>query len=103
MPPASPSPADLLPITAANILPARGPNQSSCHEMDSSNSPIEKVLIITADSRTLVGKLLSCDQMTNLVRPGLSYPLTPYPPNLPPPDPRSPFILACLLACLPTL
>ncbi|KAI0111640.1 Sm-like ribonucleoprotein [Daldinia grandis] len=27
----------------------------------------KKVLIITADSRTLVGNLLSCDQMTNLV------------------------------------
>ncbi|KAI1094252.1 Sm-like ribonucleoprotein [Rostrohypoxylon terebratum] len=27
----------------------------------------KKVLIITADSRTLVGTLLSCDQMTNLV------------------------------------
>ncbi|KAI1132484.1 like-Sm domain-containing protein [Nemania abortiva] len=27
----------------------------------------KKVLIITADSRTLVGNLLSCDQQTNLV------------------------------------
>ncbi|KAK8211952.1 hypothetical protein IWZ01DRAFT_250815 [Phyllosticta capitalensis] len=27
----------------------------------------KKILIITADSRTLVGTLLSCDQMTNLV------------------------------------
>ncbi|RYO85053.1 hypothetical protein DL764_009238 [Monosporascus ibericus] len=27
----------------------------------------KKVCIITADSRTLVGKLLSCDQTTNLV------------------------------------
>ncbi|KAI2616484.1 Sm-like ribonucleoprotein [Hypoxylon sp. NC1633] len=27
----------------------------------------KKVLIITADSRTLVGNLLSCDQTTNLV------------------------------------
>jgi len=27
----------------------------------------KKVLILTADSRTLVGTLLSCDQMTNLV------------------------------------
>jgi U6 snRNA-associated Sm-like protein LSm8 len=34
----------------------------------SSNNNIEKVLIMTADSRTLVGNLLSCDQQTNLVR-----------------------------------
>ncbi|KAI1268785.1 like-Sm domain-containing protein [Xylariaceae sp. FL1019] len=27
----------------------------------------KKVLILTADSRTLVGNLLSCDQQTNLV------------------------------------
>jgi U6 snRNA-associated Sm-like protein LSm8 len=27
----------------------------------------EKVLVITADGRTLVGTLLSCDQLTNLV------------------------------------
>ncbi|KAH7403516.1 hypothetical protein BKA64DRAFT_573961, partial [Cadophora sp. MPI-SDFR-AT-0126] len=27
----------------------------------------EKVLVLTSDSRTLVGMLLSCDQMTNLV------------------------------------
>ena len=47
--------------------------------MDSSNSPIEKVLIITADSRTLVGKLLSCDQMTNLVRPACPAALLPNP------------------------
>jgi U6 snRNA-associated Sm-like protein LSm8 len=29
--------------------------------------PIEKVLVITADGRALVGTLLSCDQLTNLV------------------------------------
>lgn len=28
---------------------------------------IEKVLVITADGRTLVGELLSCDQLTNIV------------------------------------
>ncbi|PSS20067.1 hypothetical protein M430DRAFT_34465 [Amorphotheca resinae ATCC 22711] len=27
----------------------------------------KKVLVVTSDSRTLVGMLLSCDQMTNLV------------------------------------
>lgn len=27
----------------------------------------KKVLVLTSDSRTLVGNLLSCDQMTNLV------------------------------------
>ena len=27
----------------------------------------EKVLVITADGRTLIGTLLSCDQLTNLV------------------------------------
>jgi len=32
-----------------------------------SDSRIEKVLVVTSDSRTLVGTLLSCDQMTNLV------------------------------------
>ena len=32
-----------------------------------SDSRIEKVLVLTSDSRTLVGTLLSCDQMTNLV------------------------------------
>ncbi|KAI0025519.1 like-Sm domain-containing protein [Xylariomycetidae sp. FL0641] len=32
-----------------------------------SDSSLEKVLIMTADSRTLVGNLLSCDQLTNLV------------------------------------
>ncbi|KAI1326273.1 putative small nuclear ribonucleoprotein Lsm8 [Xylariaceae sp. FL0255] len=37
-------------------------------ESDASNHLItEKVLILTADSRTLVGNLLSCDQQTNLV------------------------------------
>ena len=30
-------------------------------------NPLEKVLILTADGRTLVGILLSCDQLTNLV------------------------------------
>jgi hypothetical protein len=33
-----------------------------------SDSWLEKVLVVTSDSRTLVGTLLSCDQMTNLVR-----------------------------------
>lgn len=33
-----------------------------------SDSWVEKVLVLTSDSRTLVGTLLSCDQMTNLVR-----------------------------------
>lgn len=28
---------------------------------------LEKVLIITADGRTLIGTLLSCDQLTNVV------------------------------------
>ena len=32
-----------------------------------SDSRVEKVLVLTSDSRTLVGTLLSCDQMTNLV------------------------------------
>lgn len=32
-----------------------------------SDSRAEKVLVVTSDSRTLVGMLLSCDQMTNLV------------------------------------
>jgi small nuclear ribonucleoprotein (snRNP)-like protein len=27
----------------------------------------EKVVVLTCDSRTLIGMLLSCDQMTNLV------------------------------------
>lgn len=36
-----------------------------------SDSGVEKVLVLTSDSRTLVGTLLSCDQMTNLVRPTL--------------------------------
>ena len=30
-------------------------------------SPPEKVLVLTADGRTLTGTLLSCDQLTNLV------------------------------------
>ena len=31
-------------------------------------SPVqEKVLVLTADGRTLTGQLLSCDQLTNLV------------------------------------
>jgi U6 snRNA-associated Sm-like protein LSm8 len=34
-----------------------------------SDSRAEKVLVLTSDSRTLVGTLLSCDQMTNLVGP----------------------------------
>jgi U6 snRNA-associated Sm-like protein LSm8 len=29
--------------------------------------PLEKVLIITVDGRTLTGTLISCDQVTNLV------------------------------------
>lgn len=28
---------------------------------------LEKILVITADGRTLVGTLLSCDQLTNIV------------------------------------
>lgn len=32
-----------------------------------SDSRVEKVLVLTSDSRTLVGTLLSYDQMTNLV------------------------------------
>jgi hypothetical protein len=32
-----------------------------------SDSRVEKVLVITSDSRTLVGTMLSYDQMTNLV------------------------------------
>ncbi|TQS37852.1 hypothetical protein Golomagni_01659 [Golovinomyces magnicellulatus] len=32
-----------------------------------SDRRLEKVLVLTSDSRTLVGNLLSCDQMTNLV------------------------------------
>lgn len=31
------------------------------------NTDIEKVLVLTADGRTLTGTLLSCDQLTNLV------------------------------------
>lgn len=31
------------------------------------NTCVEKVLILTADGRTLTGTLLSCDQLTNLV------------------------------------
>jgi U6 snRNA-associated Sm-like protein LSm8 len=31
------------------------------------NMRAEKVLIITVDGRTLVGKLISCDQVTNVV------------------------------------
>ncbi|KAL8972903.1 MAG: hypothetical protein Q9183_000292 [Haloplaca sp. 2 TL-2023] len=31
------------------------------------SNPTEKVLILTADGRTLTGTLLSCDQLTNLV------------------------------------
>jgi U6 snRNA-associated Sm-like protein LSm8 len=35
---------------------------------DADELPItEKVLVITADGRTLVGDLLSCDQLTNIV------------------------------------
>jgi U6 snRNA-associated Sm-like protein LSm8 len=34
---------------------------------DLSNNVAEKVLLITADGRTLVGTLLSCDQLTNIV------------------------------------
>jgi hypothetical protein len=37
-----------------------------------SDSAVEKVLVLTSDSRTLVGTLLSCDQMTNLVFPPFS-------------------------------
>lgn len=29
--------------------------------------PLEKILIITVDGRTLIGTLVSCDQVTNLV------------------------------------
>ncbi|KAI0189829.1 hypothetical protein EV127DRAFT_431869 [Xylaria flabelliformis] len=35
--------------------------------IEGSNDHPERVLIVTADSRTLVGNLLSCDQQTNLV------------------------------------
>lgn len=31
------------------------------------DAEIEKVLIITVDGRTLVGKMISCDQVTNVV------------------------------------
>jgi U6 snRNA-associated Sm-like protein LSm8 len=31
------------------------------------NVALEKVLVITVDGRTLVGRLLSCDQVTNIV------------------------------------
>lgn len=39
---------------------------SSCSAADCSGA-IEKVLVLTADGRTLTGVLLSCDQLTNLV------------------------------------
>lgn len=29
--------------------------------------PTEKIIVITADGRTLMGNLLSCDQLTNIV------------------------------------
>ena len=41
-----------------------------CHVRTLSLIPvcyIEKILVITADGRTLVGTLLSCDQLTNIV------------------------------------
>lgn len=41
-----------------------------------SDSWAEKVLVLTSDSRTLVGTLLSCDQMTNLV--GTALPRTSF-------------------------
>ena len=38
-----------------------GPLAKECHEITG------KVLVVTADGRTLTGTLLSCDQLTNLV------------------------------------
>ena len=38
-----------------------GPLAKECHAIT------EKVLVVTADGRTLTGTLLSCDQLTNLV------------------------------------
>jgi hypothetical protein len=37
-----------------------------------SDSRLEKVVVLTCDSRTLIGTLLSCDQMTNLVGSALA-------------------------------
>lgn len=42
-------------------------DQRSGSKLTASNSAAEMVLVLTVDARTLVGKLLSCDQMTNLV------------------------------------
>lgn len=39
----------------------------TCHDLSAESLVTEKVLVITADGRTLVGILLSCDQLTNLV------------------------------------
>ena len=39
----------------------RGESQADSH------IHLEKILVITADGRTLVGNLLSCDQLTNIV------------------------------------
>lgn len=41
-----------------------GTGQELCFD---ANLDTEKVLIITVDGRTLVGKMISCDQVTNVV------------------------------------
>ena len=41
-----------------------------CSPCDHTNTSAEKVSIITTDGRYLIGTLLSCDQVTNLVLSG---------------------------------
>lgn len=43
------------------------PSRSWDHLTKEYHAFIEKVLVVTADGRTLTGILLSCDQLTNLV------------------------------------
>jgi U6 snRNA-associated Sm-like protein LSm8 len=68
---------------APKTPPPRPPSDPRTYSPDS-DSPIEKVLIVTLDSRVLVGKLESYDQLTNLVRHGIENP----PPDSGPDQPQ---------------
>ncbi|KAH8784038.1 hypothetical protein BGZ57DRAFT_884469 [Hyaloscypha finlandica] len=62
-PPVERGPAVLKPFCSCRT-PAATAKPSA---MSLQNYVNKKVLVLTSDSRTLVGMLLSCDQMTNLV------------------------------------
>ncbi|KAI1007784.1 hypothetical protein K3495_g438 [Podosphaera aphanis] len=48
-------------------IESRGAPRSCTGSMSLQRYVNKKVLVLTSDSRTLVGMLLSCDQMTNIV------------------------------------